>query len=65
MEIQVQVLMQIMAEKRLLLYLYGDLAYDQTFSRSNICKKRQCHDYMIVGWFDDTFKFDIKDKLKW
>ena len=47
MEIQVQVLIQIMAEKRLLLYLYGDLAYDQTFSRSNICKKRQCHDYMI------------------
>lgn len=65
MEIQVEVLMQIMAEKRLLLYLYGDLAYDQTFSRSIICMKRQCHDYMIVGWFDDTFKFDIKDKLKW
>ena len=64
MEIQVQVLMQIMAEKRLLLYLYGDFAYDQTFSRSNICKTRQCHDYMIVGWFDDNFKFDIKDKLK-
>lgn len=40
MEIQVQVLMQIMAEKRLLLYLYGDLAYDQTFSRSIICMKR-------------------------
>lgn len=65
MEIQVHGAYADYGGKRLLLYLYGDLAYDQTFSRSIINIKRQCHDYMIVRWFDDTFKFDIKDKLKW